>query len=318
MTSPPDAASAERAWRARRRQILSTTLLVAGLVGIALAAREALDDSGGVTLPGPIPLVAATAATRVGLWCAGRAWVGLIGPGADRHRLLAAIYQSQLTKYLPAGGLIQAAGQVGLTALQGVTVRRASMAFLALTSATVAAGLTIGAWLSLVTALPGWVRVLALAGVTAPLLVHRPVLGAVVSLARRISSRVPPAEELPDERALRGAFAWCLGTHLLYASGFAVLLEAVHADPPWLAVMVGYVVSWVAGFLVVPLPSGVGVREVVLVAVVPGIGAGPLLAASLAQRLVTIAAELLAALGNRLWRPFRLRRAQADGPARRS
>jgi hypothetical protein len=42
------------------------------------------------------------------------------------------------------------------------------------------------------------------------------------------------------------------------------------------------------------------VREAVLVALLPGVGAGPLLAVSLALRLLSIAAELLALAVNRV------------------
>ena len=66
-----------------------------------------------------------------------------------------------------------------------------------------------------------------------------------------------------------------------------------------------FIAAWVIGFLVIPIPSGVGIREAVLVAIVPGATAAPLLAASLAQRLVAIAAELLAVVVNRALRDRR-------------
>lgn len=298
--------------------MVSTGVLIAGLVAIALTARATLRQSGDVTLPGAGALLAATALTRIGLWCSGRAWVDLIGSSGNRNRLLGAIYQSQLTKYLPAGGIIQAAGQVGLSAVGGVSVGQASVAYLAITGATVGAGLTIGSGLVFATSLPGWARAMALLGLLAPLLAHRRVLALVLQVASRISHRTPSVEALPPQEALARAFVWCVGTHLLYASGFAILLAAVADAPPLPVVVLGYAVAWVAGFLVVPLPSGVGIREAALVALVPGVAAGPLLAASLAQRLITIAAELLAASGNRLLRSRRDDGAQGRRSAGRS
>jgi uncharacterized membrane protein YbhN (UPF0104 family) len=58
--------------------------------------------------------------------------------------------------------------------------------------------------------------------------------------------------------------------------------------------------SWAVGFLAVPIPAGVGVREAVLIGLLPGVGTAQLLAASLALRLLTIGTELVATLGNKV------------------
>jgi hypothetical protein len=55
------------------------------------------------------------------------------------------------------------------------------------------------------------------------------------------------------------------------------------------------------------------VREAVLVAAIPGVPTAPLLAASLALRLLTIATEVLALVGNRL--VSRLHGRDPDGAA---
>jgi glycosyltransferase 2 family protein len=61
-----------------------------------------------------------------------------------------------------------------------------------------------------------------------------------------------------------------------------------------------FAAGWVIGFVVVPIPAGVGIREAVLVALLPGVGTAPLLAASLALRLLSIGTKLLSIAGNRL------------------
>lgn len=55
--------------RERRKRLLTTGILVLGLIGLTIAVREALRDAHGVHLPGPVPLAIAFVAIRVSLWC---------------------------------------------------------------------------------------------------------------------------------------------------------------------------------------------------------------------------------------------------------
>jgi uncharacterized membrane protein YbhN (UPF0104 family) len=286
------------------RRSAKSVVLVLGLIALAVAARRALRDAEGVTLPGPGALVAGFVLTRLALSCSARAWVALLGSPADPHLVTGALYQSQLVKYLPAGGLVQAAGQVAMTATHGIPVRRVSLAYLTHAASTVAAGSALGAALALSGDLEPWARAASLLGLGGLVLADRRLLAWLLALARRVTARIPEPDLLPDQRSMVVALAWCAANHVLYASGFTVLLHAVDPDIPVVTATLGYVLSWVVGFLVLPLPSGIGVREAVLVAVVPGAAAGPLLAASLAQRLVAIAAEVAAAGTNRAIRHF--------------
>jgi uncharacterized membrane protein YbhN (UPF0104 family) len=275
-------------------------VLALGLVGLAVATKASLHDARDAQMPGPVPIVAALLLTRLALSCSARAWIALVGPGPDARLLRASLYESQLVKYLPAGGLLQATGQVAMTATQGIPLARVTLAYATLTVETVAAGLFVASGLVFVDGAPGWLRIVAPLGLLAPLVLHTRVLASVLGLVRRVSVRMPAADQLPSAAARARAFVACLGNQVLYAMGFVVLLEAVDPSAPTYGALVAYVIAWVAGFLVLPLPSGVGVREAVLVGVVPGVAAGPVLAASLAQRLVSIAAEVVAVLGNRV------------------
>jgi len=301
VTSPEEEAAAPPGALGRN---LKAALLVIGLIGLALAARQALRDAEDVALPGPGALLVGFALTRLALSCSARAWVALLGSPADPHLVTGALYQSQLVKYLPAGGVVQAAGQVAMTATHGIPVRRVSLAYLTHAAATVAAGAALSAALVLSGDLEPWARAASLLGLAGLVLADRRLLAWLLRLARRVTARIPEPDLLPDQGAMLVALAWCVANHVLYASGFTVLLHAVDPDVPVVTATLGYVLSWVVGFLVLPLPSGIGVREAVLVAVVPGVATGPLLAASLAQRLVAIAAEVVAAATNRAMRRF--------------
>jgi len=66
--------------------------------------------------------------------------------------------------------------------------------------------------------------------------------------------------------------------------------------------------GWAAGFLVFFIPSGLVVREAVILAAVPSLGAAPLLAASVAHRMAGLIAEATMAGAARLRAVVRRRR----------
>ena len=85
-------------------------------------------------------------------------------------------------------------------------------------------------------------------------------------------------------------------------------------DAQPVTVVSAFALSWVVGFLVFPLPSGIGVREAVLLALVPGASSAAILGASLAQRFLVLASEVAATVGNQvLARRERRARAASGG-----
>jgi uncharacterized membrane protein YbhN (UPF0104 family) len=101
-----------------------------------------------------------------------------------------------------------------------------------------------------------------------------------------------------------------------YAASFAVLLGDV-ADVEPLTAALAMCAAWVVGYLVVPLPYGLGVREAILIAALPGVPTASLLAASLAQRLLGIAAEAGLASTSRVWLALRRRQPAGRRPVAR-
>jgi glycosyltransferase 2 family protein len=93
---------------------------------------------------------------------------------------------------------------------------------------------------------------------------------------------------------------WALVGIAATAAAYAVLLRSLTDEASPTIVFFAFALSWTLGFLVVPLPAGIGIRELILIAAIPEVGAGPVLAASLAHRLLGIGAELVAALGSNL------------------
>lgn len=278
-----------------------------GLVGLAIAVVTTTRSTSGQVLPGTGPMAIAFGCHLVALLCAAQAWVALFPSDADRRELARGLYTSQLTKYLPAGGFAQAASQVALSGGTGTGgVKAAALRLPVFSLCSVVAGATIGATLVFDTDLAGWARALAAGGVLGVLALHRSVLAAVLRLAKRVIARLPEPDALPGQGHILRCYAFALGNIGAFAVAFAVLLRDLD-DVAVPAVIATAAAAWTAGYLVVVLPGGFGVREAVIVAALPGVGSGPLLAVSLAHRLLGLGAEALLA-GTAHLRALRLRR----------
>jgi uncharacterized membrane protein YbhN (UPF0104 family) len=284
------------------RRRVQTAILAAGLVSLVVVVARTVDDARDSALPSAEAFVLAGGLALVSILTSGQAWVTLyrdvIESAGGRRRFEAFYSLSQLAKYLPAGGMVQAASQVNLAASTGIPLGRVAVAFPVSVVGTVAAGATLSAGVVFADELPGWARVLALFGLAAPALLYRPLMAAVLRLARRYVPRVPVPDRLPNQRSILAYYGWALASIGATSAAYAVLLRSLTDEGSFAIVFFAFALSWTLGFLVVPLPAGIGVREAVLIAAIPEIDAGQVLAASLAQRLLAIGAELLAVLGS--------------------
>jgi hypothetical protein len=281
-------------WRARLRWLI----LVSGLTGLAIITRQALGEG-----ESPIPGPAATAAALVLYGGAGvsaaRAWSVLLGSTVDPIEVRGAMYASQLSKYVPGGGVLQAAGQVVLSTSDRLTVRRSALAWATSMVLTVVAGVVLLSGLALVGGLPGGPRAIALLGFLALLAVDRRRLAWVLNQARRLTARIPEPDLLPEQRALHVALGWTAASLLLSAASYTTILVDLDGAVRPVEVLPAFVAGWLAGFLLVPLPAGLGAREAILVALIPGSTTGLVLGASLSQRVIAFVAELALLAGNR-------------------
>jgi glycosyltransferase 2 family protein len=282
-------------------------IMLAGLAAIAIAAVTTVDDARSETLPSAGPLAIGLVLQAIALMFIARGWVTLFPPNVDRGALASAFYASQLTKYLPVGGLVQAASQVALSG-PATGMGSAALRLPVFSLGIVAAGATLGAGLVFVDSLPVWGRIVAGLGLLVPILLDRRILALVLRTARRFVRRLPEPDALPPQRAILRSYALGLANMATYALSFAVLLGDV-ADVDLPIAAAAMCAAWVVGYLVVPLPSGLGVREVILVAALSGPSTASILAASLAQRLLGIVAEAGLAGGSQLRQTLRHRRA---------
>ncbi len=133
-----------------------------------------------------------------------------------------------------------------------------------------------------------------------------PVLTRLVDLVMRVMRR-PPLERPIGWHGMLAATGWALLAWLGY--GLSVWVLAVGAGAPagesFLLCLGGAALAMTAGFLVFLAPSGIGIREAVLVAALaPVLDTGEALSVALVARLVFTLADLLAAAATL---PMRLR-----------
>ena len=299
MTAPdpslPASAPARVRWRGRIRWLI----LISGSIGLALITRQALTAD---EQPVPSPAMGAMAFVLylgAGV-AAARAWSVLLGPAVDPVEVRGAMYASQLSKYVPGGGVLQAAGQMTLSTSDQLTMRRSALSWATSMVLTVVAGGALLSAFAVVGGFSGWVRAGALLGALGLLAVDRRRLAWVLTRARRVTTRIPEPDLLPEQRALVIGLQWTTASVLLSAASYTAILVDLDGAVRPVEVLPAFVAAWLAGFLLVPLPAGLGAREAILVALLPGSTTGLLLSASVVQRVLAIGAEVSLVLGHRV------------------
>lgn len=281
--------------------VLRVVVTLAIVVAIFFAVRSQWADvKGTITSLGVWSMLFSAVFVFLGMGAAVRAWQHALGaleypiPAFDAARCYLV---GQLGKYLP--------GSVWAFVLQAELVRRAGVSrAAAFTAVLVTVGLsTTSALVVGLLGLPALFDVSTAAAVAVIVLVpialvcaYPPVLTRLVNIAlkllRRSQLRVPLAA-----RKIALSLGWCAASWVLYgvhlwilassSAGFHIggLVQAIGA----------LALGMCAGVLVVVVPSGIGVREAVVVAALsPYMDAGVALGLALASRLIFTLCEVIA------------------------
>ncbi len=276
----------------RRPKLMAGLFALLGGGFLIVTFVRSLGDTDATLVPDARSIGLALVLSAVGLWFAGKGWTCLFS-GANRpDALAAAFYTSQLGKYVP-GGIWQPVGLVGLTRSEGVAVAQTGTV-LPVHIATQIAGAGVVSALVFFAApdAPSAIRFGALAGFASPMILYR----GWMDVASRLTSRWLGRDlrvHLPSQRAILVSFGWAILTVLASGAGFAVMLRSLSSADSLARAALTFGLGWVVGFLAVPFPSGLGVREGVLLlalSAVPSV----IVAAAVAHRLVTMVAEVLA------------------------
>lgn len=203
-------------------------------------------------------------------------------------------FVSQLGKYLP--GVVWAfAAQVELGHDLGVPRRRSVASVAVSLAVTTGAGLGVAA-LALPLASPGTARHYWWVLAAVPVFVIGlcpPVLGPLIDRGLALIRRQPLERRL-SWRGLAHALIWTLlGWMLLGLQVWLVQADMAGQGRLLLLAIGGYALAFSAGLLLVVFPSGIGAREVILIAALTTVlPHGTALAVALVTRVVTTASDL--------------------------
>lgn len=285
----------------RLRWLLGVFYL-ASAVAVLVAVASTFDRASGRVVPSVAAIGVALVALAAALRCLASAWASLLPGEAASVDLRRCVYASQPGKYVP-GGVVQAVGQMAIAGRVGIPLRTSFPAYAVYTAQAALASLAAGALLVTQGSSVGvgWAVVAGGLGVVATLAVSRRALDLMVRVARRVVPRLRRMGPLPDQAAVARGFALQLGFALLQGAAFAVLLRSLDSDVPAVAAVGAHALAFGIGLLAVPVPSGLLVREAVLVAVLHSVaGPGTVVTAAVVQRLATITAEVAMLAANRL------------------
>ncbi len=274
---------------------LAGALVVRELVVEWGAASEAIADASVQWLVLAAAMAMAAMVAMAGVWADVLAALGAPRP---RGKVVRWYFLGELGKYLP-GGVWTVVGRGELARRGGVPAAPAyasvglSLVALYVAAALVAAVLVpfdlVGAADDPRVVLGVVVVIVAGAGV-----LHPGTWRLMLGVGRRLTGRAltidPPAGRTMAALVLRYVPAW-IGVGL---TTWAVA-RALDPDASITRVMLAAIVSWIAGFLAVPVPAGGGVREAVFLAVA-GLPVGVGAATAIAARLLFVAVDALGAL----------------------
>jgi hypothetical protein len=286
----------------RRRTVLRWVFLVAALALLAWTVRnQGSDISDRVSSLSIQAAVAAEAAILASLGCSVLAWRLLLASLGSRLPLAAAsriFFFGQLGKYLPGSGWTLI-GHMELARDLSVPRRRAIAAsVLGLALGCLTATLLGGTVMALTTrsdlASPWWFLVIP---PTLLMLVEPRILGTVLDTALRVARR-EPLEYRPTRRAMIAATAWSLAAWAMLGIHVWLLARDLGGSGSGLSLLVlgAYAVAWLAGFLAVFAPAGLGAREAVLTfGLTSSLSSGSAALLAVTSRLLITVADLLAA-----------------------
>jgi uncharacterized membrane protein YbhN (UPF0104 family) len=289
--------------RSGARLLLRLVFVAAGLLFVGRALLQGIHDgsfhdlsAGWVALAG---ILAITAMTYIAArWSAAATLVGAELPIRDAVPLY---YQGEVGKYLP-GAVWAVVGRGELAVRSGIN---RSAAYASVASSL--AGLYLAGALASVLLLPvaaGARGGAAVVGVVAFLVVglgalHPAVVGRAVAVVERLAKRKLDVV-VPSWRA---GVALVVGYLPAWAAvGLAqwCCVRALGLHAPVAHIVFASAVAWCAGFLAIPAPGGIGVRESIFV-LTSGMAAHDAAAAALLARLAFVVADGAGAALGALW-----------------
>lgn len=302
MTSWQERASTPSAPRGRKGRWSSVAGAVIGLLGLAFVVRTLIEHRGDVSdafdSARPVYLLVALVAAAAGMTGIGMAWrVALRVLGADLPLVsaLRGYFVGQLGKYVPGGvWAIMGRGEWARSAGVPATLAYSSV-FLSMGSAYLAAVVLVALLVPLsgLLASDGNLEYLLLIFLLLPigfLLIHPRVVAATLRVVRRVSKR-ELAIEIPRWPASAGVVLRQVPSWVLIGSANLFIALALGAHGGVVNVISATAVAWVVGFMALPVPGGIGVREAVFVALATSLPTGVAATVAIVARLLFVTVD---------------------------
>jgi uncharacterized membrane protein YbhN (UPF0104 family) len=269
------------------------------------------DSFGRFSLAG---LVVAFGAVAAGLFCSAAAWRAVVrgfGSPIGHATAIRVFFVGQLGKYVP-GSVWAVVAQVQLARRHGVSRAGVGAAALLVMVLNTLTGVLVGFGLlpfgdHSVLSRYAWLLLVVPVGLAA---LHPRALRRLLRAAAAVTRVEAPAAEVPA-RAIGAAVAWTLAMWAAYGAQVWVLVRDLGGSGATMPLTAtgAFALAWVAGFVLLVAPAGVGARELVLVvALTPALGSGRATALALVSRL-------LMTLGDLCWGAVALATGRASGSA---
>ena len=282
---------------------LSSVLgIVIGIAGVAFVARTLISKwdevSDAFSQVDAINLVLSLLLGLAALTSIGWIWVTMIVARSHnvRHRnAMAWYFTGQLGKYVP-GGIWPIVGRAELAVRNGIPRLDAyASTGLSLVTTYAAAVVTIGIGAAATTGHRLIAVLIAISLVLAFAAFSQPSLrAAIIRVATRVS---PSASSLTDPKRLARLTVVHIPAWILMSLSTSVTATAFGAKISIADMLFITTTSWLAGFVVVGVPGGIGVREAVFTSLAGGIIGTPMaVSLALMSRVVFIAVDLTGAL----------------------
>ncbi|MEY3557446.1 MAG: hypothetical protein RL374_152 [Actinomycetota bacterium] len=283
-------------------RISSLLGLVIGIAGVAFVVRTLVSKwdevSDAFSQVNAINLVLSLLLGLAAMTSIGWIWVAMIVARSHnvRHRnAMSWYFTGQLGKYVP-GGIWPIVGRAELAVRNGIPRLDAyASTGLSLVTTYAAAVVTIGIGAAATTGHRLVAALIAIGLITAYVAFSQPTLRSVII---RIASRVSPsASSLTDPKRLARLTVVHVPAWILMSLSTSVTATAFGAQIGIADMLFITSTSWLAGFVVVGVPGGIGVREAAFTSLAGGIIGTPMaVSLALMSRVVFIAVDLSGAL----------------------
>ncbi|NEM90091.1 lysylphosphatidylglycerol synthase domain-containing protein [Galbitalea soli] len=300
MTAIPSRRSGPTTLRTRLWVAAQTLFGLAALTLLIIAVVRNWNETARVIAGLNGALVALSAAlVLLGLYTNMLSWRQVVRALGTRLTLAQAggiYFTSQLGKYLPgAVWPIVASTRLGLIAGMDAFQSIVAMSVALLMTLTVASILSVSGLFLLPVVAERYAIVPVIIIVAGIIALVPPVLDRLIRVALRLlrrASTVPRLAPVP----LAAAVGWCVLSWLLLGVSLSVLIAAHHPAraSDVFSGLPAYAVSWVAGFVAIFDPAGVGVREGVLVLVLGAhLGSPAVLGLAVVQRTFLVLGDAI-------------------------